>query len=106
MILRKMVSDGLIAFADRLKDMISVDHDSIESRANAILSSGCYAGDFEIVVVEQLFKRPIIIYNDADTRIRGVENSGGIFEDPFQPIYIQFCNGNHFNVLKPIKCIC
>jgi len=68
----QMVSDALIANADRFKDMITVDGDSVTSRATSILSSGCYAGDFEIVTVELLLK---------------------------QPIYIQFTNNNHYNVL-------
>ena len=74
----QMVSDALIANADRFKDMITVDGDSVTSRATSILSSGCYAGDFEIVTVELLLK---------------------------QPIYIQFTNNNHYNVLIPIQSL-
>ena len=74
----QMVSDALIANADRFKDMITVDGDSVTSRATSILSIGCYAGDFEIVTVELLLK---------------------------QPIYIQFTNNNHYNVLIPIQSL-
>jgi hypothetical protein len=97
--IRNLVSDYLIHNSEEFVEFFEDGHIGVLARATEIRKNA-YADEYEITIIEKVYKRPVIIY-DKEGNLRRKPPSDVVVEYllPVQPFFLCFVNNNHYNVL-------